>query len=158
MKFLSLPSITNCHLHTNVQDAKVKVTRWFPGVLQNIVEEVKSQTNVQTKRGSVREMLAKEATMHLESKRNLQIAATQAKSLDEIKTEMGIPLDSKPDTVPEEEKTDTVVTFDTMQPKAQAAPPTTTRRRRRVTCPLPFLARGRLWSACGTRNTPPSDL
>ena len=100
-------------------------------MLQNIVEEVKSQTQVSNetvgKRGSVREILAKEATKQLESKRNLQIAATQPKSLDEIKTEMGIPLDSKPEKQPE----DTVVTFDdSLQPKAQAAgPPTTTRRR-----------------------------
>jgi Kef-type K+ transport system membrane component KefB len=111
--------------------AKVKVTRWFPGVLQNIVEEVKSQTQVSNetvgKRGTVREILAKEATKQLESKRNLQIAATQPKSLDEIKTEMGIPLDSKPEKQPE----DTAVTFDdSLQPKAQAGgPPTTTRRR-----------------------------
>lgn len=115
----------------NVKGAKVKVTRWFPGVLQNIVEEVKSQTQVSNetvgKRGGVREILAKEATKQLESKRNLQLAATQPKSLDEIKTEMGIPLDSKPEKQPE----DTVVTFDnSLQPKAQAGgPPTTTRRR-----------------------------
>ena len=45
-------------------------------MLQNIVEEVKSQTQVSNetvgKRGSVREILAKEATKQLESKRNLQ--------------------------------------------------------------------------------------
>jgi len=78
--------------------AKVKVTRWFPGVLQAIVEEVQSNSSVSTKmatgnRGSIKDLLAKEATKTLESKRNVQSAATKEKTLDEIKKEMGIPLD-----------------------------------------------------------------
>mmetsp|Transcript_20990 Transcript_20990/g.34631 ORF Transcript_20990/g.34631 Transcript_20990/m.34631 type:complete len:811 (+) Transcript_20990:192-2624(+) len=105
--------------------ATVKVTRWFPGVLKKIVEEVKSETSVTNDMGkSVKDLLAKEATSHLESKRNLQIRATQEKSLNTIKAEMGIPLDS-PDEVPEEK----TVTFESLGAKAQAAPPTTTRRR-----------------------------
>mmetsp|Transcript_29294 Transcript_29294/g.49924 ORF Transcript_29294/g.49924 Transcript_29294/m.49924 type:complete len:806 (+) Transcript_29294:129-2546(+) len=103
--------------------ATVKVTRWFPGVLKKIVEEVKSETSVTNSMGkSVKELLAKEATTHLESKRNIQIAATQEKTLDKIKAEMGIPLD---DAVPEEK----TVTFESLQANAQAPPPTTTRRR-----------------------------
>ena len=95
-------------------------------MLQKIVEEVKSQTSVSNEIGrSVKELLAKEATTQLESKRNLQILATQEKSLDTIKTEMGIPLDSKPGVVPE----DKTVTFDALQTQAQAAPPTAPRRR-----------------------------
>jgi hypothetical protein len=106
--------------------ATVKVTRWFPGVLKKIVEEVKSETSVTNDMGkSVKDLLAKEATSQLESKRNLQIRATQEKSLNTIKAEMGIPLDT-PDDIPEEkEKT---VSFES-QSKAQATPPTTTRRR-----------------------------
>eukprot|EP00804_Cyclotella_cryptica_P028486 CCRYP_014781-RA/>CCRYP_014781-RA protein AED:0.02 eAED:0.02 QI:317/1/1/1/1/1/3/2257/834 len=82
--------------------AKVKVTRWFPGVLQAIVEEVKSKSSVSrtTTAGSptsVKEILAKEATKTLEAKRNIQISATKEKSLDEIKKEMGIPVESPAD-------------------------------------------------------------
>jgi hypothetical protein len=107
--------------------AKVKVTRWFPGVLQSIVEEVKSQSEVSKKitvggnRGSVRDILAKEATKTLENKRNTQIAATKEKSLNEIKAEMGIPIDS-PAEAPEPSTA-------TGEAGGAAAPPATTRRR-----------------------------
>lgn len=102
----------------------MKVTRWFPGVLKKIVEEVKSETVTTNEGKSVRELLAKEATTQLETKQNLQITATKAKSLSIIKKEMGIEDTEIPD-VASEEKT---VTFDTAQPSAKA-PPTTTRRR-----------------------------
>ena len=102
------------------------MTRWFPGVLKKIVEEVKSETSVTNDMGkSVKDLLAKEATSQLESKRNLQIRATQEKSLNTIKAEMGIPLDTPADIPEEKEKT---VSFES-QSKAQATPPTTTRRR-----------------------------
>lgn len=78
--------------------AKVKVTRWFPGVLQTISEEVKSKSSstsvVISRRGSVRDLLASEATKNLESKRNNQLDATKEKTLDDIKKEMGIPVDT----------------------------------------------------------------
>ncbi len=98
-------------------------------MLKKIVEEVKSETSVSNDVGrSVRDLLAKEATTKLESKRNLQLAATQEKTLDTIKLEMGIPLHSKPEPLPEESTV--VTTFDpSLQSTAQAAPPTTTRRR-----------------------------
>lgn len=88
------------------------------------MEEVKSETSVANDIGkSVKDLLAKEATSQLESKQNLQITATRQKSLNTIKAEMGIPIDT-PDDIPEEkEKT---VTFES---KAHATPPTTTRRR-----------------------------
>ncbi len=110
-----------------LKGATVKVTRWFPGVLKKIVEEVKSETRSSVTADmlgkSVKDLLAKEATSQLETKQNLQISATQAKTLDTIKAEMGIPLDS-PDAVPEEK----TVKFESLQSTAQA-PPTTTRRR-----------------------------
>lgn len=101
--------------------AKVKVTRWFPGVLQDIVEEVQSLSSSRNiTRGaatSVREVLAKEASKTLEGKRNKQIAATEDKTLDQIKAGMGIPLEASA----EEEK-----------PSLAAACETNAPRRRRV--------------------------
>ena len=106
-------------------NAKVKVTRWFPGVLQAIVEEVKSKSSVSktTTSGAatVKEILAREATKTLETKRNMAIAATKEKSLDEIKKEMGIPVDSAP-AAAEPAPVD-------LGAQAPTAPPTTTRRR-----------------------------
>mmetsp|Transcript_16594 Transcript_16594/g.35967 ORF Transcript_16594/g.35967 Transcript_16594/m.35967 type:complete len:838 (+) Transcript_16594:67-2580(+) len=108
--------------------AQVKVTRWYPGVLQAIVEEVKSKSSVKkvgASRGSVKDILAMEATKTLETKRNLQIAATKEKSLDEIKKEMGIPVDSTPakgeDVSP--------APAEGVAGLAGVLPPTTTRRR-----------------------------
>lgn len=52
--------------------------------------------NITAGQKSVKEILAKEATKTLENKRNIQTTATKEKTLDEIKKEMGIPLDSTP--------------------------------------------------------------
>jgi hypothetical protein len=111
------------------QNAKVKVTRWFPGVLQAIIEEVNSKSSVSktttaVSPKSVKEVLAKEATKTLENKRNMQIAATKEKSLDEIKKEMGIPLESTP--AAKEAQAPAVVDLGT---PGAPTPPTTTRRR-----------------------------
>lgn len=104
----------------------MKVTRWFPGVLHEIVEEIKSKSSVKTtKTGGttrVKDILAREATKTLETKRNMAIAATKEKSLDEIKKEMGIPADSTP--APTEEAPAAV----DLGEKAPAAPVTTRRR------------------------------
>ena len=99
MHFLRQPPSLTSFCFT--KGAKVKVTRWFPGVLQDVVEEVQSKlstTNVKTGAGSksVKDLLALEADKTLESKRNKQIAATEEKTLDQIKAEMGIPLDDTP--------------------------------------------------------------
>lgn len=94
-------------------------------MLQAIVEEVKSKSSVSktTTSGAatVKEILAREATKTLETKRNMAIAATKEKSLDEIKKEMGIPVDSTP-AATEPAPVD-------LGAQAPIAPPTTTRRR-----------------------------
>ena len=78
------------------------MTRWYPGVLQKIVEEVKTKSSTSNEitttsnSMSVRDLLAREASHSLESKRNLQVTATKAKSLHEVKKEMGIPEDQVP--------------------------------------------------------------
>ncbi|KAL7540185.1 hypothetical protein ACHAWF_006616 [Thalassiosira exigua] len=120
--------------------AKIQVTRWFPGVLQAIVEEVKSKSSVSNlrttladnrgNRGSVKDLLAKEATKTLEGKRNKQIAATKEKTLDEIKKEMGIPLDSSQDALEGPSPPADASAFPAAaDASAPAAPATTTRRR-----------------------------
>ncbi|KAL7520783.1 hypothetical protein ACHAWX_005495 [Stephanocyclus meneghinianus] len=108
-------------------DAKVKVTRWFPGVLQAIVEEVKSKSSVSrtTTAGSpssFKEILAKEASKTLEAKRNIQIFATKEKSLDEIKREMGIPVELA-------DSTQATTTVDLNAVPGATPPATITRRR-----------------------------
>ena len=65
------------------------MTRWYPGVLQAI--ESKSSSSGKNTSMSVKDMLAREASHNLESKRNLQVAATKEKTLSEIKEEMGLP-------------------------------------------------------------------
>lgn len=119
--------------------AKVKVTRWYPGVLQAIVEEVKSQSSVLKSnllttggRSSVKDLLAKEATKVLESKRNMQILATKEKSLSEIKHEMGMPVDETPGGTPLGPIESSGLTTAMVGTHGAAAPPPTTTTRRRV--------------------------
>jgi hypothetical protein len=114
--------------------AKVKVTRWYPGVLQAIVEEVKSKSSTTSKNvtgmagmKSVRDIVAGEATKVLESKRNVQILATAEKSLDEIKKEMGIPIEHTTQVIAEPEPAAPQVTD--LSTAGALPPPTTTRRR-----------------------------
>ena len=110
------------------QGAKVKVTRWYPGVLQAIVEEIHSKSkysekNIKIPGGkskSVKDVLAHEAAMTLESKRNAQIDATKEKTLDQIKKEMGIETEPTPDVTP----------LATVPENLGLAPPPTTTRRR----------------------------
>jgi hypothetical protein len=61
------------------EDAKVKVQRWYPGVVEEIVEEVNEKQHK-----NVRQRLLKEATSILERKQNIQTTATQAKTLEDI--------------------------------------------------------------------------
>lgn len=85
--------------------AYIKVTRWYPGVLQKIVEEVKTKSSTKNEittsndaQMSVRDLLAREASHSLESKRNLQVSATKDKSLSQVKKEMGIISENEPTT------------------------------------------------------------
>ena len=70
----------------NQFDARVKVSRWFPGVLQEIKEEVEESTKTRTSIYSLTatEAIMKEAASQLEKARTLQTAATKEKSIDEI--------------------------------------------------------------------------
>jgi len=76
-----------------LEDSKVKVTRWFPGVINEIVEEIeeKTVTKETQRRASIEDVLLKEAQMALESKRSLQTGATQEKSVKDLAEELALP-------------------------------------------------------------------
>ena len=73
----------------NQEGAKVKVSRWFPGVLQEIKEETEEVTSTKrtTKRLSVTETIMKEAAVELEKRKERQTHATKAKTVEEILAE-----------------------------------------------------------------------
>lgn len=79
---------------------KIKVTRWFPGVLQEIAEEVRTNSVVSSDLvdglgESVRDRIQKKASRQLENKQKVQLAATELKPLEKIMKEMGIPTDAQ---------------------------------------------------------------
>jgi len=81
----------------NQPEASVKVTRWHPGVVTEIVEELDTGTGeseVQHKI-SVSDKILKEAQTMLESKQKLQLTATQDRTVEEI-LNTGIPVESIP--------------------------------------------------------------
>jgi Sodium/hydrogen exchanger family len=63
----------------NQPDAKVKIQRWFPGVVEEIVEDV-----VHMDHKDIRHRLLTEASQILEKKQKLQTDATKEKSVEEI--------------------------------------------------------------------------
>lgn len=65
----------------NQPGAKIKVQRWYPGVVEEIVEEVneKRQMNI-----NVRQRLLKEAAQNLERKQKIQTEATKEKTVAEL--------------------------------------------------------------------------
>ncbi|KAG7367151.1 Kef-type K+ transport system, membrane component [Nitzschia inconspicua] len=70
----------------NQPEAKVKVQRWYPGVVEEIVEEVneKRQRNI-----NVRQRLLSEAAQNLERKQKMQTEATKEKTVAELLGESG---------------------------------------------------------------------
>mmetsp|Transcript_113488 Transcript_113488/g.169781 ORF Transcript_113488/g.169781 Transcript_113488/m.169781 type:complete len:796 (+) Transcript_113488:101-2488(+) len=66
-------------IFTGDDRAKVKVQRWFPGVVEEIVEEVSEKTAA-----SVTQRLLKEASFALDRKQKIQTTATEAKSVQDI--------------------------------------------------------------------------
>ena len=64
-------------------DSKVKVQRWFPGVIEEVVEETNERRH-----SDIKQRLLKEASSALERKAKMQLSATKEKSYAEI---MGLP-------------------------------------------------------------------
>jgi len=64
--------------------AKVKVQRWFPGVVEEIVESINEKSEVQRQSFSVEARLLEEASKTLDHRQSLQVAATTSKSVKEI--------------------------------------------------------------------------
>jgi hypothetical protein len=66
------------------ETSKVKVQRWFPGVVEEITEQVDEK-----RKSNVTQRLLKEASVMLERKQNLQTAATTHKSIKELMGDQG---------------------------------------------------------------------
>jgi hypothetical protein len=69
------------------------VTRWFPGVVTEIVDEVHetSEAKATHRRANLTDRLLTEATSALEDKRRLQTSATQEKTMSELIGELNLP-------------------------------------------------------------------
>jgi hypothetical protein len=67
------------------EDSRVKVQRWFPGVVEEVVEKTNEKQH-----NDIRQRLLKEAATALERKASIQVSATKAKTYDEI---MGLPVE-----------------------------------------------------------------
>ncbi|CAB9502149.1 Cation/H(+) antiporter [Seminavis robusta] len=79
--------------------AKVKVQRWYPGVVEEYTEEVDENQRVQRRQSlNVEQRVLEAATAELERKQAAQTTATHEKSVAEILREMG--KDVGPDTSP----------------------------------------------------------
>ena len=66
-------------LFANDENARVKVQRWFPGVVEEITEEVNEKTDA-----NVTKRLMKEASAALDRKQMIQTNATKEKSVMEL--------------------------------------------------------------------------
>ena len=69
------------------EDAKVKVQRWYPGVVEEIVEDIQEKRKGRKSKLSaekVQQQLLAEAAEQLDRKQALQLAATKEKTVDEI--------------------------------------------------------------------------
>mmetsp|Transcript_10833 Transcript_10833/g.14344 ORF Transcript_10833/g.14344 Transcript_10833/m.14344 type:complete len:780 (+) Transcript_10833:171-2510(+) len=71
--------------------AKVKVQRWYPGVVKEITEKINSRGSgpPQEVKLNLEERLLSEATVELEKHRDMQTMVTQRKSVKEIMAEIG---------------------------------------------------------------------
>jgi len=78
------------------ENAKVKVQRWFPGVVEELVEETS-----ESQHKDIHQRILKEATTALEQKSNLQTTATKFKTYEEI---MGLTSGSPIEETKEESK------------------------------------------------------
>jgi hypothetical protein len=64
--------------------AKVRVTRWYPGVVTEIADELEEMEKSTKKLASLQERLLYEAATALEKKQHIQTGATHQKSLKEL--------------------------------------------------------------------------
>ena len=68
--------------------SKVKVQRWFPGVVQEIVESVHDRTKSK-KKLNIQQELVTEAAKQMEIRQSIQTTATKERSVREILADMG---------------------------------------------------------------------
>jgi hypothetical protein len=82
----------------NQPEAKIKVQRWFPGVVEEICEEINEKSST-----TVTQRLLSEASYALERKQKLQTSATEDHSIAEL---LGGADVEKGDAAPKDEKSD----------------------------------------------------
>lgn len=66
------------------EEATVRVQRWYPGVVEEIVERTEERSKKPKTKFSLEQRLLSEAAAQLDRKQNLQLNATKEKSVDEI--------------------------------------------------------------------------
>ena len=73
-------------LHDVVKDpeARIKVQRWYPGVVEEITESVHEKTGKGKSKINVEQRLLTEASAALDRRQTLQLLATKEKTVDEI--------------------------------------------------------------------------
>lgn len=71
------------------ETCKVKVQRWYPGVIQEIVEQVDEKRGRKKSGVTLQQRLLSEASHNLDRRQSAQTAATKEKTVDEILADMG---------------------------------------------------------------------
>jgi hypothetical protein len=104
------------------ETSKVKVQRWYPGVVEEIVESVHDKTK-HKKSFSLEQRLVSEAAGEMDRRQSMQVAATQEKTVDEILSGM-----QTSSTVP--------AGGDTATPTVVASKPTRRRRQKMRSTPV----------------------
>jgi hypothetical protein len=66
------------------EEATVRVQRWYPGVVEEIIERTEERSKKSKPKISLEQRLLSEAAAQLDRKQNLQINATKQKSVEEI--------------------------------------------------------------------------
>ena len=111
--------------------AKVKVSRWYPGVVEEIVTHVDENKKVTGKKTiSLEQRLLTEATEQLDRKQNMQLTATKEKTVEEILAGM------------QDEKTSDIPIAEPADAGAGASPPRARRRRRQKMRSTPVVGGG----------------
>lgn len=76
--------------------AKIKVQRWYPGVVEEITESIHEKTGKGASKINLEQRLLNEAAMALDKRQSLQVLATTEKTVDEILSKMADEVSPQP--------------------------------------------------------------